>query len=134
MTSLSIAYVATAAVCTVVGNEPTLALQWQIAKRHRVGVRWMDLKATLAWQSDFTEGEGTAEAKGSGPLPYLYFEYRRLFSEHWRFLTGLGLLSVKVGDNLVTIDVDWAGIYTAEGNLVDGAVKMDISVFARVRF
>jgi len=203
---------------------PTLAFQWQISKRHRVGVRWqnidrsssaivdddiqwgdeiipvdatlnldfnvtqffvdyayypwvkerwaagfglgfrwMDLKTTLAWESAGAAGEGTSEAKGAGPLPYLYFEYRRLLSDHWRFMTGLGWLSVKVGDidgtqwvghagieylagkrwsfgaafNLATIDVDWAGIELEDGNLVNGAVNWDIqdvSIFARVRF
>jgi hypothetical protein len=204
---------------------PTLAFQWQIAKRHRVGVRWqkidrsssaqalteiqwgdeiipidaqislgfditqtfvdyayypwvedrwaagfglglrwMDLKATLAWHGVNIDEEGTSEAKGSGPLPYLYFEYRRMFSDHWRFLTGLGWLSVKISDidgtqwvghvgieylagnrwsfgvggNLATIDVDWAGLDDAEGNpIYNGVINMDIndiSVFARVRF
>lgn len=210
---------------------PTFAFQWQIAKRHRLGVRWqnidrnssaqttreiqwgddiipvdaqvdlnfditqtfvdyafypwvkerwaagfglgfrwMDLKATLDWQAEAggveggeVSGEGTAEATGDGPLPYLYFEYRRLFSDDWRLLTGLGWLGVKVGDidgsqwvahvsieyllgkwwsfgaglNYSAIDVDWAGIQVEEGNLVNGAVTMDIndiSVFARVRF
>jgi hypothetical protein len=96
-------------------------------------------------------------------LPYLYFEYRRLFSDHWRFLGGVGWLSVKVGDidgtqwvghasveylvgdrwsfgagfNLATIDVDWAGIDVDQGNALNGALKWDIqdlSVFARLRF
>jgi hypothetical protein len=204
---------------------PTFAFQWQIAKRHRVGVRWqridrsssaqalteiqwgddiipinaeislgfditqsfidyayypwvkerwaagfglgfrwMDLQATLAWRGETIDREGTSEAKGSGPLPYLYFEYRRLFSEHWRFLTGIGWLSVKVGDidgtqwvghvsieylagkrwsfgvggNIATIDVDWAGVQTRAGDsLLTAAISMDIndvSLFARVRF
>jgi len=176
---------------------PTLAFQWQIAKRHRVGVRWqdidrastaqalteiqwgdqtipidasitlgiditqafvdyayypwvkekwaggfglgfrwMDLQTSLAWRGENIDEEGTSEVKGSAPLPYFYFEYRRLFSDDWRFMTGLGWLQVKIGDidggqwvghagieylagnrwsfgaglNLSTIDVDWAGI------------------------
>ena len=204
---------------------PTLAFQWQIAKRHRVGVRWqdinrtssthvedeihwgddiipvdatlsldvgitqyfvdyafypwvkerwaagfglgfrwMDLQATLAWDSEGPSGEGSSDAKGSGPLPYLYFEYRRMFSDHWRFMTGLGWLSVKIGDidgtqwvghvgieylvgnrwsfgaglNLATIDVDWAGVQTlSEESLLTAAISMDVndvSLFARVRF
>lgn len=129
-----------------------------------LGFRWMDLKATLGWRGENIDEEGTSEAKGSGPLPYLYFEYRRLFSDNWRFLTGVGWLSVKVGDidgtqwvghvsieylvgkwwsfgvggNLATIDVDWKGLQTESGaSLLTGAIKMDIndiSVFARVRF
>jgi len=203
---------------------PTLAFQWQIAKRHRVGVRWqdinrssttavegdiqwgdiiipvdatlgldvditqtfvdyafypwvkerwaagfglgfrwMDLSTTLAWDGAAIEEGGRSTAAASAPLPYLYFEYRRMFSDNWRFLTGLGWLSVKVGDidgtqwvghvgieylagkrwafgagfNLATVDVDWAGIETDVGNLLNGALTWDIndfSVLARVRF
>ena len=203
---------------------PTLAFQWQIAKRHRVGVRWqdiertstthveediqwgdviipidatlsldfevtqyfvdyafypwvkenwtagfglgfrwMDLSTTLAWEGLNASDDGRSQSTASGPLPYLYFEYRRLFSDHWRFMTGVGWLSVKVGDidgtqwvghvgieylagkwwsfgagfNLATVDVDWAGIEVDQGNLLDGSVTWDIediSVFARVRF
>jgi len=203
---------------------PTLAFQWQIAKRHRVGVRWqdinrtssthvedeiqwgddiipvdatlsldvgitqyfvdyafypwvkerwaagfglgfrwMDLSTTLAWEGLNLSEDGRSQATGSGPLPYLYFEYRRLFSDHWRFMTGVGWLSVKIGDidgtqwvghvsleylagkrwsfgagfNLATVDVDWAGIELEQGNLVNGALNWDIediSLFARVRF
>ena len=203
---------------------PTVAFQWQIAKRHRLGVRWqdidrsstsqalteiqwgdeiipidaeinlnfdiiqtfvdyafypwvkerwaagfglgfrwMDLKATLEWKSENIDEEGSTEAKTAAPLPYLYFEYRRMFSDNWRFMTGLGWLQVKIGDidggqwvghvgieylignrwsvgagaNLSTINVDWSGIETEEGNLVDGAVTMDIndvSLFGRIRF
>jgi hypothetical protein len=128
-----------------------------------LGFRWMDLSTTLAWEGLNLSEDGRSQASGSGPLPYLYFEYRRLFSDHWRFLGGVGWLSVKVGDidgtqwvghasveylvgdrwsfgagfNLATIDVDWAGIETDQGNLVNGALTWDIqdfSVFARVRF
>jgi hypothetical protein len=203
---------------------PTLAFQWQIAKRHRVGVRWqdikrsstthveediqwgdviipvdatlgldfdvtqyfvdyafypwvkeawaagfglgfrwMDLSTTLAWEGLNVSDDGRSQSTASGPLPYLYFEYRRLFSDDWRFMTGVGWLSVKVGDidgtqwvghvgieylagkwwsfgagfNLATVDVDWAGIEVDQGNLLDGALNWDIediSVFARVRF
>lgn len=203
---------------------PTVAFQWQIAKRHRLGVRWqsidrasssqalteiqwgdeiipidasinlnfditqtfvdyafypwvkerwaggfgigfrwMDLKASLEWKGETIDQEGTTEAKTAAPLPYLYFEYRRMFSDDWRFMAGLGWLQVKIGDidggqwvghlgieyligdrwsvgagaNLSTIDVDWSGIEIEEGNLVDGAVTMDIndvSLFGRVRF
>jgi len=129
-----------------------------------LGFRWMDLKTTLAWETEGTAGEGTEEAKGAGPLPYLYFEYRRLFSDDWRFITGLGWLQVKVSDidggqwvghagieyllgdrwsfggavNLSTIDVDWNGLENEAGQPVyTGAFTMDIndvSVFVRVRF
>ena len=204
---------------------PTFAFQWQIAKRHRVGVRWqkidrssfsqalteiqwgddiipidaqislgfditqtfvdyayypwvkerwaagfglgfrwMTLTATLAWEGQNIDQDGTSEAKGSGPLPYLYFEYRRMFSDNWRFLTGVGWLGVKIGDidgtqwvghvgieylvgnrwsfgvggNLATIDVDWKGLEDEMGQaLYTGAINMDIndiSLFVRCRF
>jgi hypothetical protein len=128
-----------------------------------LGFRWMDLQATLAYREDESEVEGSTDVKGSAPLPYLYFEYRRLFSDNWRFITGLGWLYVKIGDieggqwiaragieylagrrwafgaavNLSTIDVDWKAIATEENDVLDLVAKMDIndfSVFARVRF
>ena len=130
-----------------------------------LGLRWMDLGATLSYRGDTEDEniEGSSDIKASAPLPYLYFEYRRLFSENWRFITGLGWLYVSIDDisggqyigrlgieylagkrwafgaaiNLATVDVDWDGIETEEGNLVKGAVNMainDFSVFARVRF
>jgi len=206
---------------------PSLNFEWQIARRHRLGVRWqdisrdstsqaleeirwgdeiipidaevrlgfdvqqffvdytyfpwvkqrwaggfglglrvMELSATLAWslQGGDREGEGTTDAKGTGPLPYFYFDYRRLFSDHWRFHAGLGWLYVKIEDidggqwigrlgieyllgkhvafgaaaNLSTIDVDWAGVETEQGtSVLTAAFDWDIndfSLFLRVRF
>jgi len=206
---------------------PSLAFEWQISRRHRLGVRWQDisrdstsqtlteiqwgdeiipidaqinlgfdvtqyfvdwtyypwvkerwaagfglglrvleLSATLAWTLEGGEeqGEGTSDVKGTGPLPYLYFEYRRMFSEHWRFQAGVGWLYVSIEDisggqwvgrlgieyligdhfsvggafNLSTIDVDWDGIETEEdGTLLNAAISYDIndfSVFLRARF
>jgi len=127
-----------------------------------LGVRMMEISATLAWSEE--DLEGSTEAQGTGPLPYLYFEYRRLFSDDWRFVAGLGWLSVKVEDiegsqyvgrvgieylvgehwgfgaafNLATIDVDWKGLETASGeSLYTGAIELDVndvSLFARFRF
>jgi len=138
---------------------PTLAFDWQIAKKHKLGLRWQDIDRTassqtlkeiewgdeiipinadirlgydikqtfldyayypwirenwaagfgigirimeistsLAWNLEGGGGEGETKAEGTGPLPYLYFEYRRLFSENWRLQTGLGWLDVTVGD------------------------------------
>jgi hypothetical protein len=129
-----------------------------------LGLRWMEIQAILAWNLDSIQEEGSSDVKGTGPLPYLYFEYRRLFSEDWRFITGLGWLQVKVGDidggqwiwrgsieyllgerwafgaaiNLSSIDVDWKGLDDANGDpIYTGAITMpinDISLFARVRF
>lgn len=130
-----------------------------------LGLRVMEMSATLAWRVEgINEGEGSTDAKGTGPLPYFYFEYRRLFSDNWRFTTGLGWLYVKIDDieggqwvaragieyllgdrwslggsvNLAHIDVDWAGVETrTEQSLLTAALEMDINdvtLFARVRF
>jgi hypothetical protein len=130
-----------------------------------LGLRWMDLQATLSYRGETDEEnvEGSSDVKGSAPLPYLYFEYRRLFSERWRFITGLGWLSISIDDisggqwigkvgieyltgkrwafgaaiNVATIDVDWDAIKTEEVDVLNLALKMDIfdfSVFVRVRF
>jgi len=131
-----------------------------------LGLRWMDIQATLAFRGNDGEEdiEGSTDVKGSAPLPYLYFEYRRLFSDNWRFITGLGWLYIELDDlkggqwvgragieylagkrwafgaaiNLSTVDVDWKGLELEDGqNLYTGAFKMainDLSVFARVRF
>ena len=203
---------------------PTLAFEWQIARKHRLALRWqelsrdssaqalteiqwgdeiipvdanitlafensqyfidytyypwvkekwaagfgfglraMDLLVTLAWEEE-TIGEGGDNIDGLAPLPYLYFEYRRLFSERWRFVTGLGWLYVKIGDieggqwlgrasieyllgkrwsfgggfNLSQVDVEWKGLKDEEGNAeLTGQVDLvinDFSVFGRVRF
>ena len=196
---------------------PSLAFEWQIARKHRLGVRWqdisrdssaqalteiqwgdetipidaditlafdttqfyidytyfpwvkdrwaagfgigfrvMDISSTLTWEEQVIGG-GSGTAEGTAPLPYLYFEYRRLFSDHWRFATGLGWLYIEVGDikggqwiarasieyllgkrwafgasvNLASIGVDWEGDEFL--GRFDSDVN-DISLFARIRF
>jgi hypothetical protein len=129
-----------------------------------IGLRVMEVQATLAWNEDNSAEEGSSEIKGTGPLPYLYFEYRRMFSDNWRFITGLGWLYIEIDDikggqwlgrasieyllgdrwafggaiNLAKIDVDWAGVETEEGaSLLTAAFDMavnDLTVFARFRF
>jgi hypothetical protein len=131
-----------------------------------LGVRVMEISTTLDWSAagGEIEGSGSTDAQGTGPLPYLYFEYRRLLSDHWRFKTGFGWLAVEVDDidgsqyvgkldieylagrrwgfgaalNFAKVDVDWAGLENEAGEAVySGAVEMDIgdlSIFARVRF
>jgi len=128
-----------------------------------LGLRWMDIQATLAYSDEGNEIEGQSDVKGSAPLPYLYFEYRRLFSDNWRFITGLGWLYIKIDDleggqwigrvgieylagkrwsfgaavNLSTIDVDWNAITTEEETVLNLVLDMgvnDLSLFARVRF
>ena len=205
---------------------PTLAFEWQIARKHKVGVRWqditrdsnaqalteihwggeiipidaditlgfdiaqlfvdyayypwvkdrwaagfglgfrtMDIQATLAYRGESGDEdiEGSSDVKGTAPLPYLYFEYRRLFSDNWRFTTGLGWLYIKIDDieggqfigrvgieylagkrwgfgaaiNIAQASVDWTAISVEEGDLLSAAIDLDIndiSVFARVRF
>ena len=129
-----------------------------------VGFRWMDVQATLTWSEGNENIEGSSDVKGSAPLPYLYFEYRRLFSDNWRFITGLGWLYISIDDisggqvigragieylagkrwsfggalNLSTINIDWDGLKDEENNtLLSGAIEMainDVTVFVRVRF
>jgi hypothetical protein len=128
-----------------------------------LGFRWMDLQTTLSYVDEENEIEGSTDVKGSAPLPYLYFEYRRLFSDNWRFLTGFGWLYLEIDDikggqwiahvgveylagrrwafgaavNLSDIDVDWDAIKTEEHDVFNLAANMainDVSVFVRVRF
>jgi len=128
-----------------------------------IGVRTMDIQATLAWREDTIDEEGSSDVKGTAPLPYLYFEYRRLFSDNWRFVTGLGWLYVKIDDieggqwigrvgieylagrrwsfgaavNVAQATVEWTAIAIEEGDLLSADIDLDIndfSVFVRVRF
>jgi len=127
------------------------------------GLRVMDIFAELRWEEE-TIGEGGNDIDGIAPLPYFYFEYRRLFGDHWRFMTGLGWLYVEIDDisggqwigratieyligkrwsvgggfNLSQISVDWAGLENSEGDPeLMASVDIDvndISLFARIRF
>ncbi|MCG6947400.1 MAG: hypothetical protein LJE93_00580 [Acidobacteria bacterium] len=130
-----------------------------------LGFRWMDIQATLAYRGEGEDDvvEGSGDVKGSAPLPYIYFEYRRLFSDSWRFTTGFGWLYVNIGDveggqwigraqieyltdkrwgfgasiNIAQAGVDWAAIATEEMDILDARIDLDIndfSVFLRVRF
>jgi len=130
-----------------------------------LGFRWLDLSAALTWylESGGVE-EGSQDLGVSAPLPYLYFEYRRLLSEHWRMILGAGVLELTIGDisgsqyigragfeyligkrwsvggaaNIATIDVEAKNIKDDE-DLLDlrATIDMDIwdlSLFGRVRF
>jgi hypothetical protein len=128
-----------------------------------LGLRVMDLQATLAWREENEDLEGSTDVKGTGPLPYLYFEYRRLFSENWRFTTGLGWLYIEIDDikggqwigrlqieyltdkrwgfgaaiNIAQAGVDWTAIAVEDQDILDARIDLDIndfSVFFRVRF
>ena len=127
------------------------------------GLRMMDIYSELRWQEE-TIGEGGNNIDGVAPLPYLYFEYRRLFSENWRFMAGLGWLYIKIdnieggqligratieyllgkrwafggGINLSQIGVDWTSLEDLGGDpVLAAAIDIDIndiSLFVRVRF
>ncbi|MBW2704639.1 MAG: hypothetical protein JRF33_27800 [Deltaproteobacteria bacterium] len=136
---------------------PTVAFEWQIARKHKLGVRWqditrassaqalteiqwgdeiipidanislgfditqtfldytyypwvkerwaagfgiglrvMDFSVSLAWSEENVGEEASSDTSGTGPLPYLYFEYRRMFSDNWRFITGYGWLYIEM--------------------------------------
>ena len=123
----------------------------------------MDLQATLAYHDEGNDVEGSSDIRGSAPLPYVYFEYRRLLSDDWRLITGLGFFYLKIDDiecgqwigragveylagrrwafgaaiNLSDINVDWKAIATEEEDVLDLALNMainDFSIFVRVRF
>ncbi len=128
-----------------------------------LGLRWMDLQVTLAYSDEGNDIEEQSDVKGVAPLPYLYFEYRRLFSEKWRFTTGLGWFYLKFNDieggqwigrvgieylagkrwafgaaiNLSNINVDWDAIQTEVEDVLNLVIDMsinDLSLFVRVRF
>lgn len=129
-----------------------------------LGFRIMEITTVLTWSGEDVVGEGSTDAQGTGPLPYLYLEYRRLFSDDWRLIAGLGWLSVELGDidgsqwvgrlgaeyllgdhwgigtalNYSTVDVDWKDLESERGDQsYTGIVVMDIndvSVYVRGRF
>jgi hypothetical protein len=128
-----------------------------------LGIRWIDMYVELLWEEQ-TIGEGGDKIDAAAPLPYLYFEYRRMFSDNWRLVAGLGWLSLTFDDfsggnyvgrasieylagkrwsfgaamNLANANVDIDNIEDEEGNPeFEARVDMninDISIFARVRF
>jgi hypothetical protein len=130
-----------------------------------LGLRWLDLAATLSWTLDTgVTDEGTQKADVAAPVPYLYFEYRRLLSDNWRMILGLGWLEITIEDisggqyigkasfeyllgkrwavgagvNYAAIDVEWKGIDDDDGlGTLRADIVMDVwdlSVFGRVRF
>jgi len=131
-----------------------------------IGLRIMEIDTFLSWSAAGGAGtiEGSEGARVTGPLPYLYGEYRRLLGENWRFTAGLGWLSVSIDDidggqwigrtsmeilmgrhwglgfsaNIATIDVDWRDIADEDGlgtlNMTVDLDIFDLSIFGRVRF
>ncbi|MEX1309515.1 MAG: hypothetical protein AB1Z65_03765 [Candidatus Sulfomarinibacteraceae bacterium] len=130
-----------------------------------LGFRVMDLTTTLTWRLDGSiVEEGSQDADVTAPLPYIYFEYRRLLTEHWRMILGVGWLDVTIGDvsggqyigragfeyllgkrwsvggafNYADIDAEAKNIH-GEAELVNlrATIDMDIwdvSLFGRIRF
>ena len=130
-----------------------------------LGFRWIDLTTVLSWRLESGDvEEGSEDLDVSAPLPYLYFEYRRLLTEHWRMILGVGWLDVTIGDinggqwigrasfeyllgkrwsvggafNLATIDVSAKDIKDDDGfGTLNAGIRLDIwdfSLFGRVRF
>ena len=128
------------------------------------GLRLMDIRTGLAFSEKTTQIEGSSEAKFLGPLPYVYFEYRRILAKDWRIISGLGWLSVKVNDiegsqvigrvdleflagerwslggtlNFAAIHADWEDVQTQTGDsFLSAKLNMDINdlaIFAQLRF
>jgi len=63
-----------------------------------IGLRWMDISTSLAWDLQGGEEVGSQNADVTAPLPYLYIEYRRLLTEKWRMILGAGILDLTIGD------------------------------------
>jgi hypothetical protein len=201
--------------------EPSLSFEWQMGRRHRLGVRWQEIDRestaqvlreiewggvvipveanvtlgfdinTLAidytyypwvkerWAGGFGLGFRVLDLKttltvedteleeqvdGTAALPYVNFEYRRVFGKRWRVKAALGWLEVKIGDvkggqyigrlagefiplrhwgfgiagNLSTVDVDWQGIESPnEDDELRAKIALDIndiSLYVRFRF
>jgi len=63
-----------------------------------IGLRWMDIATSLAWDLQNGGEVGQQNADVTAPLPYLYVEYRRLLTDHWRMILGAGILDLTIGD------------------------------------
>lgn len=125
-----------------------------------LGFRVMDLKTTLTVEG--TELE--KQIDGAAPLPYINFEYRRIFRKRWILKAQAGWLAVKIGDieggqylgrlageyitdrrwgfglaiNYSTVNVDWDNIGgSTEEDLLHARIELDINDFSfyiRVRW
>ena len=125
-----------------------------------LGFRVMSLKTSLT--VDDTELE--EQINGTAPLPYINFEYRRIFGERWRLKAQVGWLEIKYGDvkggqyigrlageyiterrwgfgaaiNYSNIDVDWQNIEVpGDLDVLTAVINLDIndfSLYFRVRW
>jgi hypothetical protein len=125
-----------------------------------LGFRVMDLRTILTVDTV----ELDEQIDGTAPLPYINFEYRRMFGERWRLKAALGWLEVSIGDikggqyigrlageyitgrrwgfgaavNYSNIDVDWDNIDEPVGdNTLRAKIDLDIndiSLYVRIRW
>ncbi len=125
-----------------------------------LGFRVMDLKTTLTVENTRLD----AQIDGAAPLPYINFEYRRIFRERWVLKAQAGWLEVKIGDikggqyigrlageyiterrwgfgaaiNYSNVNVDWDNIAgSIEEDLLRAKIDLDIddfSLYLRVRW
>jgi hypothetical protein len=100
---------------------------------------------------------------GTAPLPYINFEYRRIFGERWRVKAQVGWLEVNIDDikggqyigrlageyitdkrwgfgaalNYSNVNVDWQNIDVVGEDKLTAVIDLDIndiSVYFRVRW
>jgi hypothetical protein len=125
-----------------------------------LGFRVMGLKTILT--VDNVELE--EQVDGTAPLPYINFEYRRIFGESWRIKAQYGWLALRIGDiqggqqiarlageyitdrrwgfgaalNYSNIDVDWDNIDSPlDADALTAVIDLDIndfSLYIRIRW
>ena len=124
-----------------------------------LGFRVLDLQTSLTVDSIELEGQ----VDGTAPLPYINFEYRRIFGERWRLKAQAGWLEVRIDDvkggqyigrlageyitdrrwgfgaalNYSNVDVDWNNIDKVAGDTLRAVIDLDIndiSLYFRVRW
>ena len=125
-----------------------------------LGFRVMDLATVLTVDNIELE----EQVRGTAPLPYINFEYRRVFGENWRLKAQLGWFELTYGDitggqyigrlageyitgrrwgfgaalNYSNVDVDWQNIDVANDmDRLRAVIDLDIndiSLYFRVRW
>jgi len=80
------------------------------------GVRIMDIITVFTADGTEVDADGSVTA----PLPYVNFEYRRIFGDKWRMRAGLGWLAVTYRD--------------IDGNQWIGRLSMEHQTFSNVGF
>jgi hypothetical protein len=125
-----------------------------------LGIRVMDLRTILTVENI----ELDEQVVGTAPLPYINFEYRRVFGERWRLKAQVGWLEVRIDDvkggqyigrlageyitgkrwgfgaalNFSSVDVDWQNMQgPGEMDRLTAVIELDIndiSLYFRVRW